>query len=774
MPRLINIASRPTKPVIRDRFPLARHVISAQSNPSAASRRYQPQARRRSAPLEDQIIAANSDAPSGAWPGPATGTDTIELTEDVILPVALPPVTSQITIEGQGHTLSGDNHYQVFQVNGGDLTINELTIKHGYGIEGGAIGVTNGGALTINNSVICENAAEIYAGAIFVELASRVDINGSVICDNTNHGYNGGAIQLTGESALSIKDSRITGNTVRDSGGGVYLRGSDASISESIISGNRAGHGGAIYSRGPAQVTIDRSSVYDNTSYHDGGAISVWKSDLAIQNSTISDNRATRLSWEEGYSNGGGIRSSDSAVSLHHVTLAYNRAGDGGGLGIYSGSLDMRNSIIAHNEGGDCFIRAEVNMIEGSGNFFGDGTCDYDSSSDAYLLPLTESMPYHSLKPESPAINAADPGNCLPVDQLGHARPAGDSCDIGAIESLYESAIEPTPAPHCTLADQILAANRDAPVGACPAGDGADTIHISSDVTLESALPPITSEVALEGNGFTISGDKRFRIFYVIGGKLTVNNLTLIDGVSYAGGAIRVRNGGELTINNSDLRGNSAVAGGAILINRGKLTIDGSSMQDNHAEYQGGALHASETNVRISRSAINENGSERSGGAIYFEVAEAELINSTVSGNTAGMWGGAFDALGGHTDLVHVTIADNSAPNFGGISGNSVDVDLYNSILANNSGGDCDGTSQYGPWVSSWSSLIGDASCDAALSGKPMLHELDRASGVQPLRDASPAIDIGDPEYCPEQDQLGNPRPRGASCDIGAVEYVGE
>ena len=556
--------------------------------------------------LHDAIVAANTDRPAGGCPAGA-GVDTIVLTADVTLSEELPVIKSVLSIEGGGYTISGDNYYQIFYVDGGNLAINDLTLENGYGFDGGAIGVTNGGALTVNNSVICENQAERDAGAIYADALSTVVISNSTICDNTNHGYSGGGIEIRGESSLIVKDSTIRGNSVYDKGGGIYLSNSEALITGSAISGNQTGIGGAIYSRGPSILTIRRSSIYGNTSFSRGGGIYADETIVSIENSTISNNRATHLSWEEGYSSGGGLDVADSTVSLDHVTLAYNRAGDGGGLDVYGGSLIIRNSIIASNEGGDCYIRAEVDLIDDAGNFYGDGTCENNSTRAAHLLPLTDSKPYHSPKPESPAVNSADPDHCLPVDQLGNARPAGEGYDIGAIESPHEVAIEPAPATHCTLADQILAANRDAPVGACPAGNGADTFSIQADITLDCTLPPITSEITIEGNGFTISGDSRFQIFYVIGGKLRVNNLTLRDGASYAGGAIRARQGGELAITNSILIGNSAVVGGAIMVDNGKLTIEGSRFQNNHAEYQGGAVHVYDSNMRISRSAINEN-----------------------------------------------------------------------------------------------------------------------------------------------------------------------
>jgi len=45
----------------------------------------------------------------------------------------------------------------------------------------------------------------------------------------------------------------------------------------------------------------------------------------------------------------------------------------------------------------------------------------------------------------------------------------------------------------CSLADAITAANTDKAVGECQAGDGADNINLSGDLTLEAALPHITS-----------------------------------------------------------------------------------------------------------------------------------------------------------------------------------------------------------------------------------------------------------------------------------------
>ena len=137
---------------------------------------------------------------------------------------------------------------------------------------------------------------------------------------------------------------------------------------------------------------------------------------------------------------------------------------------------------------------------------------------------------------------------------------------IGAIESSFFPVAKAL-ADECTLFDQIVAANRDAAYGACAAGSGADTITLTRDFVLSESLPTITSEISLQGRGHSISGANAFRIFSVgRGGKLIVNNLRMIDGDAWKGGAIYVHSGGELSVSNSVFSRNAAVAGGAIAL----------------------------------------------------------------------------------------------------------------------------------------------------------------------------------------------------------------
>ena len=76
--------------------------------------------------LHDAIVAANTDSPAGGCAAGA-GADTIVLSGDVTLSEALPLIESVIVIEGGGHTISGDGKFRIFDVDGGSLTIRQLS-----------------------------------------------------------------------------------------------------------------------------------------------------------------------------------------------------------------------------------------------------------------------------------------------------------------------------------------------------------------------------------------------------------------------------------------------------------------------------------------------------------------------------------------------------------------------------------------------------------------------------------------------------------------------
>ena len=135
-----------------------------------------------------------------------------------------------------------------------------------------------------------------------------------------------------------------------------------------------------------------------------------------------------------------------------------------------------------------------------------------------------------------------------------------------------------TGGPNCTLRDAITSAETDTATGGCSAGSGPDTIElpanadivlyeIDNELTGSNGLPAVTSEIIVNGNDATVRrvSASNFRFFFLdFGSEMTLNRLTLQDGVnSSAGGAIHGFNA-NLTINQSNFVNNQGSSGGAI------------------------------------------------------------------------------------------------------------------------------------------------------------------------------------------------------------------
>ncbi len=84
--------------------------------------------------LAGAITAANTDTATGGCPA-GSGNDTITLETDVILDAELPQIASPITIEGQEHSIDGNDDPIVGNIlrvdTNGSLILNNSTIIRG-------------------------------------------------------------------------------------------------------------------------------------------------------------------------------------------------------------------------------------------------------------------------------------------------------------------------------------------------------------------------------------------------------------------------------------------------------------------------------------------------------------------------------------------------------------------------------------------------------------------------------------------------------------------
>ena len=614
--------------------------------------------------LYDAIIADNTDTESGACPA-GRGADTIRLTADVTLERELPPIVSTISIEGEGYTVSGDDAFGIFHVDyDGALSIRNITLARGYAERGGAI--LNHGITDVADSQLNGNRSDLDGGAIY-NSGSLTVISSSLIGNIAKGSYvrMGGAISNDGDATLS--HSLLTHNEATS--GAAISNFGDMRISSSSISANEGRYVGAIENEG--WLTIEWSSITDNVSWRSAGIESNGPtSRLVVTDSTISGNRAVKDGV--GITARGGGLSAYGTVILTHVTIVDDEADEAGGISrreSMGGLVIMRNSIVAGNKGGDC----TVGLHEQVNSIIGDGSCDARTQGD----PLLDEVGAHYVPVAgSPAIAAGDPLYCTPVDQFGNERPRDEPCDIGAVEAPeIASPTSPVKTPRptatpqtCTFEDEIIAANTDAPYGACPAGDGADTIVMRGDALLSNVTLRVTSDIIIEGNGYTIQDYyKRSQLIEVLGGNLTLRNLTLSEGYSpWTGGAIAVLRG-HLTLHNVTIRDSSAVIGGAIFNDHGDVTIVNSRFINNSAidlgswnTGWGGAIFNS-GRLEVRNSLFSANSADAGAAIINIgDGARLEISGSQFSSNTAVSLGGAVaNNLGGFATISRSLFMDN-------------------------------------------------------------------------------------------------------------------
>ncbi|HZO07369.1 MAG TPA: right-handed parallel beta-helix repeat-containing protein, partial [Solirubrobacterales bacterium] len=369
----------------------------------------------------DKLITVNSTADSGAGLGCVGGeTCTLrraveEITEGKYsgavtvefsvhgrieigafgpLELEVPEKVTSVQIAGPGSgeavTVSGEEATRIFEIEGGEVTLERLTLAEGkrdgttIGASGGGAIYQGGGTLLLRDMLLRDNSVEssrsggaIYqdegnlrivdstiegsstdsdvfagsAGAIFVDTSnsSWLELDGTRITGSTAEGRGGAIFQNSG--SMIIKDSELDHNTATNSGGALYADadGSEAktTITESRLLANTSGsEGGAIYSdNGDAGLALVSSTVAGNKA--DGGAGIVVQGPTTVLRSTINANEAAATA---GF-HGGGIAVNSSTVEVVASTIANNV-----GEGIYfqfSGSSVVGSTIASNKSNGE-------------------------------------------------------------------------------------------------------------------------------------------------------------------------------------------------------------------------------------------------------------------------------------------------------------------------------------------------------------------------------------------------------------------------------------
>lgn len=258
---------------------------------------------------------------------------------------------------------------------------------------------------------------------------------------------------------------------------------------------------------------------------------------------------------------------------------------------------------------------------------------------------------------------------------------------------------------NCTLREAVQAANTDAAVDACPAGNGADTIMLPAGTYLlamagknEDANATgdldIVADLTLTGAGAAttiVNGAQLDRVFE-IGPSIavTLSGLTIRNGASYPYRGAGLYNRGATQLTDVVVTANTAGgSGGGGVANDGALTLTGSTVSANSATSGGGIESGGTLTLQTSVVSGNSSGGG-GGGGLAFTGSTMTLTNSMVSGNsTAGSGGGFFS--NGTVTLDRSLVTGNSAT-FGGAGMlNNGTMAIVNSTLSANTSGNGNG-----------------------------------------------------------------------------------
>lgn len=268
---------------------------------------------------------------------------------------------------------------------------------------------------------------------------------------------------------------------------------------------------------------------------------------------------------------------------------------------------------------------------------------------------------------------------------------------------------------------------------------------------------------------------------------LTAVILTRHSADAFSGGALY--NSGTATLEDVYFLGNSALYGAAIY-NVGTVEMTDTYLRRNrHTVGGGGAglFNAGLANVERSTFIKNQARIGLGGGAIY-NNGSLDITNSTISRNRARIstGGGLVTDTSGVSILTNVTLVRNQARFVSGGIANFGFTSVHNCIVAENFNNrvrdiNCGGDN---PVLSSGFNIDSGAVCSFTGPGdrsnqKPYTRGEKLNGGLTPSRELmsrSPAIDAGDPDFCPPTDQRGMPRPVDGNgdlidrCDIGSFE----
>jgi hypothetical protein len=551
--------------------------------------------------LREAITRANGAEGGTIFMDLPEGGRTITLSEP------LPRITTDITIEGNGATLTrsgfteSDESQLLRIAAGGTVTLRRVHFKGGRAADCGAA-IDNRGILTLESCVFSGN------------ISSGPDARGGAV-------YTGGA-----EARLTVRGCTFYNNRSAGAGGAIYAEGGIHSLAGNVFYGNTAVTGSVVSSYGGTVTSLGRNvsdkaaGSYQNGSGYDNAAGDVFNVNVLPVSPVNFKPIAGRAA--------AGVVLPDPLPAGYPATDFYGRAITAGGA---AGAA--RETI---EEG--IYLEAGVNNSDAGSVSVAPAPDDNGSYTGGASVTLTAAA-----KPESGAafrywlvdgVKNGESGATLTVTM-----DAGKT--VRAVFSWTREVTSGGNAGEGTLRAALESAKDEDIIDIKLGGD--------KTITLTAKLPEIDRGITIEGNGavLTRSGftpDVSSQLLRIADGKtVNIRRLHFKDGRANDTGAA-IYNRGTLTLESCVFSGNetshNGAWGGAVCTSaNGSLTALGCTFYNNRSANGGGGAIYSLGTLNLAGNVFYKNSAAQSK-AVYGTV-NTNSGGCNVSDGAAGAWNAA-------------------------------------------------------------------------------------------------------------------------------------
>ncbi|WP_458404599.1 Ig-like domain repeat protein [Methanobrevibacter sp.] len=474
---------------------------------------------------------------------------------------------------------------------------------------GGAISTASTGKLTIDNTTFKDNDAQKGAAIFFARTPSSIEITDSTFTNNHVTNDNGGALNIPdGVSSTTINNCTFETNTASGNGGAIYVNSGSTSIDKSKFIDNAAtGTANSIYvASGKTSNTISNSNFTgSNNIYIDtNSGVSLTKNNELSASAAqyMVSNKGTISLNKNKFNNV--IINQGTITSQTYANVSYNKSYEytGGYLFPVNATIvdDNNNSIISYE------FRYTTNYND---RFDADETLLHNGTI------ITRYEEYH--------IGGTDTGltNLFTYNATIFAYPA-----IGSYTWLQDKLDK--------FDGNVFVLSRNITFNSTydlsPYNRYYGLINFTNGMLYQK-------EITFNGNGYTINGLNKARIFNITASNIAFTNTHFINA-------------------------SSKVNGGALYFNSGvhDVTIFKCVFENNKATGTGGAIYynGNGEDISISDSSFNAN-SAYGGGAIQFNAGSREynnidIINCNFTNNkdlSNNNWGGSAIGVNNAVDV---------------------------------------------------------------------------------------------------------------------------